>query len=172
MATVVAAMAATHAPGLTGWFERAPEADQKLVLDGYGELRRRLEAARPDVLLMLANDHLLNWPINNIPDYTVGIGDEHVGPADWFDEWLALPKYRVEGPPGSRSRDRPGRRATRRHVRVPEPPRARRRDLGAAPLPDARHADPPRADHAQLHGAADPVVRARLPPGGGRSARS
>jgi aromatic ring-opening dioxygenase catalytic subunit (LigB family) len=48
-------------------------------------------------MLMLANDHLLNWPINNIPDYTVGIGDEHVGPADWFDEWLALPKYRVRG---------------------------------------------------------------------------
>jgi aromatic ring-opening dioxygenase catalytic subunit (LigB family) len=48
---------------------------------------------------MLANDHLLNWPINNIPDYTVGIGEEHVGPADWFDEWLALPKYRVQGRP-------------------------------------------------------------------------
>ena len=38
MATVVAAMAATHAPGLTGWFDRAPESDQKFVLDGYGEL--------------------------------------------------------------------------------------------------------------------------------------
>jgi protocatechuate 4,5-dioxygenase beta chain len=99
VATVVAAMAATHAPGLTGWFASAPEADRKVVLDGYGELRRRLEAARPDVLLMLANDHLLNWPINNIPDYTVGIGEEHVGPADWFDEWLALPKYRVPGRP-------------------------------------------------------------------------
>ena len=34
MATVVAAMAATHAPGLTGWFDQAPESDRKLVLDG------------------------------------------------------------------------------------------------------------------------------------------
>jgi hypothetical protein len=42
---------------------------------------------------MLSNDHLLNWPINNVPDYTVGIGEEPVGPADWFDEWLALPKF-------------------------------------------------------------------------------
>jgi hypothetical protein len=50
-------------------------------------------------MLKLANDHLLNWPINNIPDYTVGIGAEHVGPADWFDESLALPKYRVQGRP-------------------------------------------------------------------------
>ena len=99
MATVVAAMAATHAPGLTGWFDQAPEADRRLVLECYGELRRRLEAARPDVMLMLANDHLLNWPINNVPDYTVGTGAEHVGPADWFDEWLALSKYRVRGRP-------------------------------------------------------------------------
>jgi hypothetical protein len=34
MATVVAAMAATHAPGLTGWFDQAPESDRKLVLEG------------------------------------------------------------------------------------------------------------------------------------------
>jgi aromatic ring-opening dioxygenase catalytic subunit (LigB family) len=99
VAQIVAAMAATHAPGLTGWFDQASEADRTMVREGYGELRRRLEAARPDVLLMLSNDHLLNWPINNTPDYTVGIGEEHVGPADWFDEWLALSKYRVKGRP-------------------------------------------------------------------------
>src|SRR5262249_59075364 len=62
--------------------------------------RGRLEAGRPDVLVMFSNDHLLNWPINNMPEYTVGIGEEHVGPADWFDEWLAMEKYRVPGHPG------------------------------------------------------------------------
>jgi protocatechuate 4,5-dioxygenase beta chain len=99
VAAVVAVLAATHAPGLTGWFDRAPEADQAVVREGYGELRRRLDAARPDVLLMLSNDHLLNWPIGNTPSYTVGIGEEHQGPADWFDEWLALPRFRVPGHP-------------------------------------------------------------------------
>src|SRR5439155_216963 len=63
------------------------------------EMRRRLEAARPDALVMFTNDHLLNWPINNIPEYAVGIGEEHVGPADWFDEWLGMEKYRVPGHP-------------------------------------------------------------------------
>src|SRR6185436_6726248 len=63
------------------------------------ELRRRLEAAHPDVIVAFSNDHLLNWPINNTPEYTVGIGDVHVGPADWYDEWLALSKYRVPGHP-------------------------------------------------------------------------
>ena len=97
MAEIVAAMALTHSPGLTGWFTAAPDEHQRLAKNALGEMRDRLEAARPDVLLMFSNDHLLNWPINNTPEFTVGIADAHVGPADWYDEWLALPKYRVPG---------------------------------------------------------------------------
>jgi aromatic ring-opening dioxygenase catalytic subunit (LigB family) len=100
VAEIVAAMAMTHAPGLTGWFERAPRPHQDAVLAATAEMRRRLTAARPDVLVLFSNDHLLNWPINNTPEYTVGIGDTHEGPADWYDEWLALAKYRVAGHPG------------------------------------------------------------------------
>jgi protocatechuate 4,5-dioxygenase beta chain len=99
MAEIVAAMAMTHSPGLTGWFERASVEYQQQALAATAEMRHRLESARPDTLVMFSNDHLLNWPINNIPEYTVGIGDAHVGPADWFDEWLAMEKYRVPGDP-------------------------------------------------------------------------
>jgi protocatechuate 4,5-dioxygenase beta chain len=100
VAEIVAAMAMTHSPGLTGWFTRASEEDQQAALRATAEMRRRLAAARPDVLVMFSNDHLLNWPINNVPEYTVGIGEAHVGPADWFDEWLGMEKYRVSGHPG------------------------------------------------------------------------
>lgn len=101
MARVVAAMAMTHSPGLTGWFERAPESQQREALRALVEMRERLVAARPDVIVAFSNDHLLNWPINNVPDFTVGIGEEHVGPADWFDEWLGMTaKYRIRGHPG------------------------------------------------------------------------
>ena len=99
MAQIVAAMAMTHSPGLTGWFARAPEEQQALALRAMGELRERLVAARPDVIVAFSNDHLLNWPINNTPEYTVGIAAEHVGPADWYDEWLALSTYRIPGHP-------------------------------------------------------------------------
>jgi aromatic ring-opening dioxygenase catalytic subunit (LigB family) len=100
MAEIVAAMAMTHGPGLTGWFDAAPQAHQDLSLAATAEMRRRLHAARPDVILAFSNDHLLNWPINNTPEYTVGIGDVHVGPADWYDEWLGMKtKYRIPGNP-------------------------------------------------------------------------
>jgi aromatic ring-opening dioxygenase catalytic subunit (LigB family) len=99
MAQVVTAMALTHSPGLTGWFDRAPEDQRRDARRALDEMRDRLRAARPDVILLFSNDHLLNWPINNTPEYTVGIGAEHVGPADWYDEWLALEKYRIPGHP-------------------------------------------------------------------------
>jgi protocatechuate 4,5-dioxygenase beta chain len=97
MATIVAAMAMTHSPGLTGWFDAAPKGQQEEALRATAEMRERLAAARPDVVIAFSNDHLLNWPINNTPEYTVGIAAEHVGPADWYDEWLALSKYRIPG---------------------------------------------------------------------------
>ena len=100
MARVVSAMALTHSPGLTGWFDRAPEDQRREARRALDEMRERLRAARPEVIVLFSNDHLLNWPINNIPEYTVGIGDEHVGPADWFDEWLGMEKYRVPADPG------------------------------------------------------------------------
>jgi aromatic ring-opening dioxygenase catalytic subunit (LigB family) len=99
MACVVSAMAMTHSPGLTGWFEQASKEHQAQARRAMTEMRERLAAARPDVLVLFSNDHLLNWPINNTPEYTVGIAAEHVGPADWYDEWLGLPKYRVPGHP-------------------------------------------------------------------------
>ena len=99
MAEIVAAMAMTHSPGLTGWFDRAPKSQQTQALQAMTEMRERLAAARPDVIVAFSNDHLLNWPINNTPEYTVGIGAEHVGPADWYDEWLGLKKYKIPGHP-------------------------------------------------------------------------
>src|SRR5437773_9527047 len=44
MARIVAAMAMTHSPGLTGWFTRAPEAHQQPALGATAERRRPLEA--------------------------------------------------------------------------------------------------------------------------------
>ena len=53
-------MAMTHSPGLTGWFSSASEEYQALALGALGEMRQRLQAARPDVIVALSNDHLLN----------------------------------------------------------------------------------------------------------------
>jgi aromatic ring-opening dioxygenase catalytic subunit (LigB family) len=83
---------------LLGWFGNAPQDQQDAARAAFERLRTHIAAAKPDVMIIFGNDHLLNWPINNTPEYTVGIGTRHVGPADWYDEWLAQKqKYAVAG---------------------------------------------------------------------------
>ena len=62
MARIVAAMAMTHSPGLTGWFDRAPEHQQTLALQALGEMRDRLAAARPDI----------KWTVKRVKEPTEG----------------------------------------------------------------------------------------------------
>ncbi|HBT34454.1 MAG TPA: hypothetical protein DEB15_17380 [Pusillimonas sp.] len=97
MAQLVATMGIAHAPGVTGWLDRAPKEEQDAVLAGYAEFARRMQALKPDVIIGVANDHLLNFPMSNIPDFCIGIGDHWDGPAPWFKDWLNVPDYEIAG---------------------------------------------------------------------------
>ena len=96
----VAAMAASHAPNMlldpgTEWeefmtlhYRMAPQAagtrpslevQQKLRQDAekaFAVLRSDLEAARPDVLIVVANDQFVNFFFDNIPTFFVTLADE------------------------------------------------------------------------------------------------
>lgn len=100
MAEVVAAMAMTHSPGLCGWFDDAPEEEQTVARQAVAAMRAHLAERQVDTLVIFANDHLLNWPINNTPEYTVGIAGTHVGPHEWYQGWLDLDTYRLPGNTG------------------------------------------------------------------------
>jgi aromatic ring-opening dioxygenase catalytic subunit (LigB family) len=100
---LVAALAASHAPNILlepgrEWedfmdlhYSMAPkgsanrptfEQQQKLRRDAevaFGTLRADLEAAKPDVLIVVANDQFVNFFWNNIPTFFVTIADEVKG---------------------------------------------------------------------------------------------
>lgn len=97
MAKIVSVIALAHAPGATGWLDQAPKHEQDALLDGYADLARRFAATRPDVIVGIANDHLLNFPMESIPDWCVGIADRWSGPAEWFRDWVNIPEYAVAG---------------------------------------------------------------------------
>ena len=97
MARLIASLGIAHAPGVTGWIDKAPQHEQEAVLAGYAEFGRRMDELEPDVVIGVANDHLLNFPMSNIPDFCVGIGDDWAGPAPWFRDWLNVPDYKIGG---------------------------------------------------------------------------
>jgi len=99
VAKVVAACATIHSPGLTGWIDEEEEPKRKSIFGGLDELKRRLHAAKPDVIIGIANDHMLTSPPYNMPDFAIGVAEQHSGPAPGVDDWLRLQPFTV---PGSR----------------------------------------------------------------------
>jgi DNA-binding GntR family transcriptional regulator len=61
MAEIVSVLALAHAPGATGWLDKAPKHEQDALLAGYAAMGKALRAAKPDVIVGIANDHLLNF---------------------------------------------------------------------------------------------------------------
>src|SRR5262249_59387273 len=77
MAEIVAAALASHAPLITGKPDIARPEQRERLYAGFHELRRRLAAARPDLLVMFVNDHLQNFPYSNLPAFCVGVVDAY-----------------------------------------------------------------------------------------------
>jgi Catalytic LigB subunit of aromatic ring-opening dioxygenase len=98
MATIVAAAMTSHAPNMTATPDAAPEQRQRF-LAGLAEMRRRLIAARPDLVVMFVNDHVQNFFYDNLPAYCVGVGDKHWAPRGAAG-FLKIPERQVPGASG------------------------------------------------------------------------
>ncbi|MGH7933704.1 MAG: hypothetical protein ACREQN_11145 [Candidatus Binataceae bacterium] len=99
MAEIVFAAGAPHAPGLVGLFANAPDGTKAVVRETYETIARELRAARPDILIVFANDHLANSRIRAYPDFLIGMAPEHCGPYEWFKPWIGCRDYAIAGNP-------------------------------------------------------------------------
>jgi 2,3-dihydroxyphenylpropionate 1,2-dioxygenase len=77
--SLVAAFACPHTPQL---LVRPPSEDRALVLRVHaalGEVKRRLTAARPDVIVVIAGDHIEGFFLNAVPALAVFVGARAAG---------------------------------------------------------------------------------------------
>jgi aromatic ring-opening dioxygenase catalytic subunit (LigB family) len=97
--SLVFAGVCSHAPGITG---RAGRADP-IVRDAFyaklDRLREKLEATRPDALIVIAAEHFANFFMNNMPAYCMGMADAYEGPIE-DEQWLAIARTSVPGNAG------------------------------------------------------------------------
>lgn len=99
MAQLVNCIALAHAPGITGWIDKAEAGQRDRLAIGYGRLAKEMAAATPDVVIAFGNDHMLNLPLDNLPLLCVGTGSQWQGPAPWFQDWLDIAPFSVPGRP-------------------------------------------------------------------------
>jgi aromatic ring-opening dioxygenase catalytic subunit (LigB family) len=96
MAELVAVVAASHAPMITGAPESAEPGQKARVYAAMDLLRRELDAARPDALVVCSNEHFTNFFLDNFPPFCIGVGTAHVGPAE---DWLRIERRPLAGQP-------------------------------------------------------------------------
>src|SRR5262245_23200005 len=99
MAEIVAAALTSHAPLITGKPEIAEPGQRDRFYAGYREIRRRLAAARPDLIMMFVNDHLQNFPYSNMPAFCVGVAATYDAPSPGGATLMRLPPRKVPGAP-------------------------------------------------------------------------
>ena len=97
MAEIVAAALTAHAPMITGRPDVARPEQRERLYAGFHELRRRLAAARPDLLVMLVNDHLQNFAYDNLPAFCVGLADAYDAPSEGGAKVMRLAPRTVPG---------------------------------------------------------------------------
>lgn len=100
MASIVAGIGLSHAPGALGWPEAAAPDVQKRVQDATSALGKRLKDSRPDVIVAFLDDHFENHYRNLLPTVSIGIADHHIGPAkQWLEALRLTEQERFPGAP-------------------------------------------------------------------------
>jgi aromatic ring-opening dioxygenase catalytic subunit (LigB family) len=90
------ACALGHAPGIVAWREAAPAPQRERLYRAFEELRVRLEAARPEVLVLFTAEHWANFFLDHISPYCIGRAQEFQGP---IEPWLKIDKATLKGAP-------------------------------------------------------------------------
>jgi hypothetical protein len=96
MAEIVALQLLSHTSHMRTHVDKADPARVGRIQAGLETLRERLEAARPDVVLMVGTDHMNNFFLNNMPAICIGVGEEYRGPAR-AEQHIGVPARRMPG---------------------------------------------------------------------------
>ncbi|WP_374632404.1 hypothetical protein [Ferrovibrio sp.] len=99
MADIAFAAGIPHAPAVVGLFDKAPDDSRKVISASFQSVGNALLSARPDVLIVFANDHITNSRITAYPDFLIAASPQHSGPHEWFKPWIGCRDYTIKGSP-------------------------------------------------------------------------
>jgi protocatechuate 4,5-dioxygenase beta chain len=79
MATIVGGITTSHIPAIGNAIAKGKQDDPywKPFFDGYPPVRAWLEAVKPDVAVVVYNDHGLNFFLDQIPTFAIGAASEY-----------------------------------------------------------------------------------------------
>lgn len=94
MAEIVSVHAVSHTPVMINFADAISEADRNEVFDAYREVGQEILDARPQALIIISDDHIHNFFLDNFPAFCIGAADSYMSPVE---HWLKLEKRSLPG---------------------------------------------------------------------------
>ena len=94
MADIVAIHAASHTPVMLNFPEAIPAEHREEIFGAYRRLGQSLAASRPQAVVVLSDDHVHNFFLNNLPALCIGAAEQYSTPVE---HWLKAEKRILPG---------------------------------------------------------------------------
>lgn len=94
MAKIVGVYATSHTPVMLNFPDAIPEVDRSDIFTAFRQLGDELRASRPDVVLVISDDHIHNFFLDNLPAFCIGATDAYPTPVE---HWLKAEKQVLKG---------------------------------------------------------------------------
>lgn len=92
MAKLVLALGVPHTPHFPGVARQQGDKSRITVL--FDKVKRELEAAKPDLILMFTSDHFVGFFYDNMPTFCIGTFEKGFGPQEIS---RSMPVYHIKG---------------------------------------------------------------------------
>jgi aromatic ring-opening dioxygenase catalytic subunit (LigB family) len=95
MANICGVFAASHTPVMLNFADAIPANEREAVFTAFKDLGRRIAACAPDVLVVVSDDHLHNFFLDNFPAVCIGAAESYATPVEhWLKaEYRTLPGH-------------------------------------------------------------------------------
>jgi protocatechuate 4,5-dioxygenase beta chain len=97
MAEVSAIFTASHTPVMLNFPHLVPDSLREEVFGAYRDMGKRFVDSAPDVLVVLSNDHLHNFFLDNFPALCIGAAESYESP---IEHWLKAKRRVFAGDQG------------------------------------------------------------------------
>ncbi len=94
MAEIVSIHAVSHTPVMINFPDSVSEVERQAVYQAFKRFGDQVLSARPDVLVILSDDHVHNFFLNNLPAFCIGAANAYPAP---IEHWLKVDKRVLQG---------------------------------------------------------------------------
>ena len=94
MAELVGVFAASHTPVMLNFPDAIPDADRDAIFSAFLAVGEHLRRAEPDTVVVISDDHLHNFFLDNFPAFCIGTAASYPTPVE---HWLKADKRVLQG---------------------------------------------------------------------------